>query len=66
MNKLIKIFRYAGFSLVFISLTAIANHLIEAVNHDDDGQLPIDLMGNDAFKPTLKQSIILWVPEISI
>ncbi|RLJ80150.1 hypothetical protein [Pedobacter alluvionis] len=80
MNKLLRIFRYAGFSLIFIGLVSIANHLINAVDNYNAGQLSINLTENSvvqqvktigaakftnshfgtyAFKPTLKQAIIL-------
>lgn len=80
MAKLIKIFRYSGFCLIFIALTSVANHLIDAVDHYQAGTLSINLVENNvvqevktigkarftnshigsyAFKPTLKQAIIL-------
>ncbi|WP_412468011.1 hypothetical protein [Pedobacter sp. KLB.chiD] len=80
MNKLIKIFKYAGFCLIFIALMSVANHLIEAIDHYNAGTLSINLVENNvvqevknigkarftnshigsyAFKPTLKQAIIL-------
>ncbi|MNK75463.1 hypothetical protein D3C87_950040 [compost metagenome] len=48
MNKLLKIFRYAGFSLVFIALVSIANHLIIAVSNYNARALSVNLVENDA------------------
>ena len=80
MNKLLRIFRYAGFSLIFIALVSIVSHLISAVGNYNAGQISINLTENNvaqqvktigaakftnshfgtyAFKPTLKQAIIL-------
>ncbi|MBE5321720.1 hypothetical protein IM793_21345 [Pedobacter sp. MR2016-19] len=47
MNKLLRIFRYAGFSLIFIALVSIANRLINAVDNYNAGQLSINLTENN-------------------
>ncbi len=46
MNKLLKIFRYAGFSLIFIAMVTMVDHLISAVSNYNAGALSIDLVEN--------------------
>lgn len=48
MNKLLKIFRYAGVSLIFIALVSLADHLSDAVSNYNAGQLSINLIENNA------------------
>ncbi|GGG93785.1 hypothetical protein [Pedobacter zeae] len=48
MNKLLKIFRYAGFSLIFIALVSVTDHLIDAVSNYNAGRLSINLIEKNA------------------
>jgi len=48
MNKLLKIFRYVGVSLIFIALVSLTDHLSDAVSNYNAGQLSINLVENNA------------------
>jgi len=47
MNKILSVFKYAGFSLVFIAIISVANHIISAVSNFNNGLLSISLIEND-------------------
>ncbi|MGM9478451.1 hypothetical protein ACS5PU_18645 [Pedobacter sp. GSP4] len=48
MDNILKVFKYAGLSLVFIALVSISNHLISAVGNYNNGQLAVSLVEQNA------------------
>jgi hypothetical protein len=53
MNKILKIFRYAGFSLVFIALISIISHLFSAYTDYQDGTISVNVVEKNV-KPETK------------
>lgn len=53
MNKILKVFRYAGFSLVFISLVSIISHLFSAYSDYKDGVISFNVVDKNV-KPEAK------------
>jgi hypothetical protein len=53
MNKILKVFRYAGFSLVFIALVSIISHLFSAYSDYKDGLISFNVVEKNV-KPEAK------------
>ncbi|WP_431292161.1 hypothetical protein [Pedobacter sp. P26] len=53
MNKILKVFRYAGFSLVFIALVSIISHLFSAYSDYKDGAISFNVVEKNV-KPEAK------------
>jgi glycerol-3-phosphate acyltransferase PlsY len=44
MNKILKVFRYAGFSMIFIALVSIVGHLFSAYDDYKDGLISVNVV----------------------
>lgn len=54
MNKILKVFRYAGFSLIFIALVSIISHLFSAYSDYKDGSISFNAVDkNEKAEPKI-------------